>query len=114
MSVYVFACLCLCVCVTVGCIVWHRGTGCACADVAQEPLSSRAVLFLLLIPPNACTTNLVSRSVLWCSALSSLSFMQIAREKERSYYICADDAKDMYRWMNALSLAAIQYEKVGS
>ena len=38
---------------------------------------------------------------------------KVAKEGERSYYICADDAKEMYRWMNALSLAAIQYEKVG-
>ena len=37
---------------------------------------------------------------------------KVAKEGERSYYICADDAKEMYRWMNALSLAAIQYEKV--
>ena len=39
---------------------------------------------------------------------------QVSKQGQRSYYFCADDAKDMYRWMNALSLAAIQYEKVRS
>ena len=37
---------------------------------------------------------------------------KVSKDGERTYYLCADDAREMYRWMNALSLAAIQYEKV--
>ncbi|EGD76575.1 hypothetical protein PTSG_07692 [Salpingoeca rosetta] len=34
---------------------------------------------------------------------------KISREDKRSYFICADSAEEMKAWMNALSLAAIQY-----
>ena len=34
---------------------------------------------------------------------------QIAKEGDRSYYVCAETAEDMKKWMNAMSLAAIQY-----
>eukprot|EP00045_Choanoeca_perplexa_P013737 m.156615 g.156615 ORF g.156615 m.156615 type:complete len:1085 (+) comp16443_c0_seq2:159-3413(+) len=36
---------------------------------------------------------------------------KIAKEGDRSYYVCAETAEDMKKWMNAMSLAAIQYSE---
>eukprot|EP00730_Choanoeca_flexa_P014557 TRINITY_DN6407_c0_g1_i1.p1 TRINITY_DN6407_c0_g1~~TRINITY_DN6407_c0_g1_i1.p1 ORF type:complete len:520 (+),score=106.01 TRINITY_DN6407_c0_g1_i1:160-1560(+) len=36
---------------------------------------------------------------------------KIAKEGARSYYVCAETAEDMKKWMNAMSLAAIQYSE---
>ena len=46
--------------------------------------------------------------------MTDRDWLQLAKATERAYFLCADNAKDMYAWMNSLSLAAIQYEKVGA
>eukprot|EP00049_Salpingoeca_infusionum_P014231 m.265747 g.265747 ORF g.265747 m.265747 type:complete len:131 (-) comp15627_c0_seq31:1144-1536(-) len=35
---------------------------------------------------------------------------KIFRDGYRTFYLCAESAEDMKRWMNALSLASIQYQ----
>lgn len=55
--------------------------------------------------------KVLSLSILYVLHLTHMSHFQLSMEQTgRSYYICAESAEEMKRWMNAMSLAAIHYK----